>query len=67
MQKVPVLIFANKQDIEGALDPEEIMKLMELGEIQSRPWSINACSAITGMGVNEGMTWVMTEISKRQK
>jgi hypothetical protein len=41
------------------------MQLMELTDIQSRAWSIQACSATNGTGVQEGMTWVMTEISKK--
>lgn len=65
LEKVPVLIFANKQDIETSLSPDEIMKLMELEEIANRPWSINACSAIQGEGVKEGMQWLVEVISKK--
>ncbi len=65
MDKVPLLVFANKQDIEGALTPEEIMESMELTEIQNRAWLINSCIATKGEGVEEGMKWMMEKISKK--
>ena len=65
MEKVPILIFANKQDLETSLSPDEIMKLMELELISNRPWSINACSALKGEGVKEGMEWIVEIISKK--
>ena len=65
MDKVPLLVFANKQDIEGALTPEEIMESMELTEIQNRAWLINSCIAIKGEGIEEGMKWMMEKISKK--
>ena len=50
LAKVPFLIFANKQDIQDALQPNEIMDKMELSTIVNRKWSINACVATTGAG-----------------
>ena len=47
---VPVLIFANKQDIQMSLSADEVMSLMELENITNRKWSIFACSAIKGEG-----------------
>ena len=50
LEKVPVLVFANKQDKNDALDPNEIMEKMELHEITNRAWSIHACVATKGDG-----------------
>jgi signal recognition particle receptor subunit beta len=50
LSEVPVLIFANKQDIQMSLSAEEVMELMELNNIMNRMWSIFACSAIKGDG-----------------
>jgi ADP-ribosylation factor-like protein 3 len=47
LQKVPLLIYANKQDLELALEPSEVMESLKLNEIQGRMWNIQACSAIT--------------------
>eukprot|EP00238_Polyblepharides_amylifera_P013255 CAMPEP_0196578558 /NCGR_PEP_ID=MMETSP1081-20130531/7440_1 /TAXON_ID=36882 /ORGANISM="Pyramimonas amylifera, Strain CCMP720" /LENGTH=177 /DNA_ID=CAMNT_0041897819 /DNA_START=196 /DNA_END=726 /DNA_ORIENTATION=+ len=58
-----VLIFANKQDIAGALSMEEIRKVLELDSMStSRHWHIGGCSAITGEGLLEGFDWVVGDI-----
>lgn len=44
---VPLLVFANKQDLELALDASEVMETLELANITSRAWNIQACSAVT--------------------
>ena len=67
MEKVPILVFANKQDKNDALQPNEIMEKMELSSISDRKWSINACVAITGEGVEEGMKWLVETVSKNQE
>ena len=33
LQKVPLLIYANKQDLELALEPNEVMDSLKLNEI----------------------------------
>lgn len=57
--KIPVLIFANKQDIATALDADEVMENLKLEEIKDREWTIQACSAMTKEGLSEGMEWVI--------
>ena len=66
LKKVPILVFANKQDKNDALQPNEIMEKMELSNISDRKWSINACVATTGNGVVEGMKWLVETVSKNQ-
>ena len=62
-----LLIFANKQDLAGALRSEEIAETLGLhGEAFSRRhWAILPCSAFTGDGLVEGMEWVVTDIASR--
>lgn len=50
LRKVPLLVFANKQDLQFALDAEEIMNNLTLMEIKDRTWTIQACSAVTKEG-----------------
>jgi signal recognition particle receptor subunit beta len=50
LKNVPVLMFANKQDLEGSLTCEEIIETMEIDQMSDRQWSVNACSALTGDG-----------------
>ncbi|EFJ41440.1 small Arf-related GTPase [Volvox carteri f. nagariensis] len=62
MGGVPLLVFANKQDLMGAAEAGEIAELLELTSIRDRPWQIQACSAKTGTGLQEGMEWVMKQV-----
>ena len=66
LAKIPILVFENKQDKNDALEPNEIMEKMELSSISDRKWSINACVATTGEGVEEGMKWLVETVSKNQ-
>ena len=54
-----LLVFANKQDQPGAKGAGEISEALRLGELKDRNWSIVACSAMDGSGVEEGMDWLV--------
>ena len=54
-----LLVFANKQDQPGAKGAGEISEALQLGELRDRNWSIVACSAVDGSGVDEGMDWLV--------
>jgi len=54
---VPLLVFANKQDLVNALPPDEIAVGMSLYSIRNRRWQIQACSAKTNAGIDDGMKW----------
>ncbi|KAE8538914.1 hypothetical protein D1P53_005282 [Cryptococcus gattii VGV] len=58
LKSVPVLVFANKQDVEGALSPGEISdKLGLAGQEKGREWSVRGSCAIKGEGLEEGLDW----------
>ena len=65
LANVPLLVFANKQDLEMALDAPEVMDQLDLNSITTRPWNIQACSAVTKEGLNEGMTWLIETINSK--
>lgn len=48
---VPVLIFANKQDLLTAAPASEIAEGLNLHTIRDHVWQIQSCSALTGEGV----------------
>ncbi|XP_057205103.1 ADP ribosylation factor like GTPase 3, like 2 [Triplophysa rosa] len=48
---IPVLVFANKQDLTAACPASEIAKGLNLHTYRDRVWQIQACSAVTGEGV----------------
>jgi ADP-ribosylation factor-like protein 1 len=55
---VPLLVFGNKQDVNGALKPEDISEQLGLaGEEKSRQWSVRGCCATQGQGLEEGLDW----------
>lgn len=43
LNKVPLLIYANKQDLASALTSSEIAKELNLTSIKDRPWQIQGC------------------------
>ncbi|KAH0627977.1 hypothetical protein JD844_008601 [Phrynosoma platyrhinos] len=54
-----LLIFANKQDVAGALSVEEITELLSLHKLCcGRSWYIQGCDARSGMGLYEGLDWL---------
>ena len=59
LRDAALLVFANKQDQPGAKGAGEISEALRLGELRDRNWSIMACSAIDGKGINEGMDWLV--------
>lgn len=61
-----LLILANKQDIQGALRPADIAKVLNLEAMDnSRHWQIVGCSAYTGEGLLAGFDWLVGDIASR--
>jgi len=61
---VPVLIYANKQDLLNAMQASEIMKELQLTDIKDRWVHVEACSAKTGDGLQNGMEKLMEQKTK---
>ncbi|KAH3768114.1 ADPribosylation factor subfamily protein [Pelomyxa schiedti] len=58
---VPVLVFANKQDLPGGLAVGEVAQLMGVESLPSmshKNWRIQGCCALTGDGLYEGLDWL---------
>ncbi|TRY75352.1 hypothetical protein TCAL_00589 [Tigriopus californicus] len=64
LNEVPLLIFANKQDLIGAAAASNIAEGLGLHQIKDRAWQIQACSASSGEGVKDGMEWVCKTVKK---
>jgi len=65
---VPILIFANKQDLPGAKDPKEIARIMGLNELNSgHLWHVQPACAIIGEGLDEGLEILYEMILKKKK
>ncbi|XP_061887804.1 ADP-ribosylation factor-like protein 3 isoform X1 [Entelurus aequoreus] len=48
---VPLLIFANKQDLMTAMPASELAESLNLHTVRDRMWQVQACSAITAEGL----------------
>uniref|UniRef100_A0A7S1F4A0 ADP-ribosylation factor-like protein 3 n=1 Tax=Noctiluca scintillans TaxID=2966 RepID=A0A7S1F4A0_NOCSC len=56
---IPLLVFANKQDIGTAVQADVIAETLELDKIKDRTWNIQACSAKEGSGLEDGLKWLV--------
>lgn len=61
---VPVLVFANKNDLPTALNYSKVSEQLGLEEIADRSWNIVSSSALTGAGIWEGTEWVLGNYKK---
>jgi ADP-ribosylation factor family len=41
-----------------AMTSEEIQEKLGLSQIRDRRWHLQLCSALTGQGLHEGLTWL---------
>ena len=57
-----LLVFANKQDIQGSLSCPEVADMLELTRLKHRKWHIQATCATRGDGLFEGLDWLSTNV-----
>lgn len=50
-----LLVFANKQDIPGAMTPAEVTDKLQLQKLKDRLWYVHPSCATTGDGLFEGL------------
>lgn len=54
---VPLLVFANKQDLKTAMRPGQIATLLELDKY-SNPWRVQGSCSLSTEGWREGFEWI---------
>ncbi|XP_002732532.1 uncharacterized protein LOC100373762 [Saccoglossus kowalevskii] len=66
---IPVVIFANKQDLPGACSPAEVIDGLGLRQLRDNPWHIQGTVATNGGGIYEGFSELadMVKTYKRGK
>lgn len=62
LKNVPVLVFANKQDLSTARKLDEIMQVYGLDTLKTHKWHLQPCSAETGEGLITGMQWLSDQL-----
>ncbi|XP_043376491.1 ADP-ribosylation factor-like protein 3 isoform X3 [Dermochelys coriacea] len=55
------------QDLASAAPAAEIAEGLNLPTYRDRQWQIQACSALSGEGVQDGMNWICSQITSRKK
>jgi len=58
LREAVLLVFANKQDLPGAMKVQEVTDRLGLNKIRNRQWFIQGSSAPNGDGLYEGLDWL---------
>uniref|UniRef100_A0A7N6ACK1 ADP-ribosylation factor-like 4D n=1 Tax=Anabas testudineus TaxID=64144 RepID=A0A7N6ACK1_ANATE len=67
-QGVPLLVLANKQDLDGAMSASEVEKVLAIHELSSSTLHhTQGCSALDGQGLQPGLEKLYEMIVKRKK
>jgi small GTP-binding protein len=61
-----VLVMANKQDLSGAMSPNEVTEKLGISQIKGRQWLVQGTSATTGQGLKEGLDWMAGVLLKKK-
>lgn len=64
LKKAVLLVFANKQDAKDKMTAAQIAQELDLHAIQNHNWHIQACCALTGEGLYEGIDWCTQKLRK---
>ena len=59
-----VLVFANKQDLNGALSAQDMANQLDLRSLKNT-WYIQPCVATDASGIYEGLDWLSTALGRR--
>ncbi|XP_010463760.1 PREDICTED: ADP-ribosylation factor 1-like 2 [Camelina sativa] len=59
-----ILVFANKQDMRGAMSPREVCEGLGLLELKNRKWHIQGTCALQGDGLYEGLDWLSSTLKE---
>ena len=64
LRGVPLLVFANKQDLPNARSTSEITQRLGLEKLRGREWLVQGCSADSGDGLLEGLEWLSQAVKR---
>ncbi|CAI8589418.1 unnamed protein product [Vicia faba] len=61
-----ILVFANKQDLNGAMTPTEVCEGLGLFELRNRKWHIQGTCGLKGDGLFEGLDWLASTLKEKK-
>ena len=59
LRGIPLLVFANKQDLPNAISADELTDRLGMNGITNREWKVIGSCATTGEGLREGLDWIL--------
>ncbi|KAJ4799945.1 ADP-ribosylation factor [Rhynchospora pubera] len=59
-----ILVFANKQDMKGAMTPAEVCEGLGVYDLRNRIWHVQGTCALKGDGLYEGLDWLATTLKE---
>ena len=65
LKDAAVLVMANKQDLNGAISPNDVTEKLGLQSLKGRQWLVQGTSATTGQGLKEGLDWMAKTLSNK--
>lgn len=66
MRNSAILVFANKQDMKGAMTPTEVCEALGMQSLRQRQWHVQGTCAPKGEGLYEGLDWLATTLKSMQ-
>ena len=66
LEDCPILIMANKQDLEGAIPTKKMCEYLGVSQIKGRSWLLQGTSAKKGQGLKEGLCWLVPIMQKQK-
>lgn len=67
LAKAVLLVFANKQDITGAMSGREVAAQLQLEKLRDRPYFVQDCCGLSGDGLTPGLDWLASAIANKKK
>jgi small GTP-binding protein len=61
LQGMPLAIFVNKSDVEGAQSVVKVAEGLELHEVRRREFKAFKVSAVTDEGIQTGLEWIVSQ------
>lgn len=63
----PLLIMANKQDLDGAASSQEVGEVFGVERLEGRQFKVLPVSAYTGQGLKEAVEWLVETVRRSHR
>ncbi|XP_061380676.1 ADP-ribosylation factor-like protein 6 [Danaus plexippus] len=64
-RRLPLLVLANKSDAPHALSAAHVASALGLERITDKPWHVCASSALSGEGLDDGVSWLARQLREK--